>query len=667
MCPPNNINNVFPLLSNIILIDLLLVLISFGHGSSSDPSPLCPPSSCGKIKNITHPFRLKTDPPHCGSRYSWFQLDCKNNHTVFTVRSPRGDAKSGMSARTYFVQNINYTDQTIRIVESRINTGNLSSCPVITDRRWGLRTDFNGFSIVNTTINARVAFIHCLSPVNSPKYLKAPFCGDDTINVFGNSSDLHAYVTVGHHGLFVSDLEDSCMVDLVGRASTRGPIMNISSLLNIYEGLAFGFEFYWFDVDKVCGRRRFRFSLVPKDFMPKECCYLQPNSIAWKIAFTIVWALAEIFAIRLVVGFLIGFSLLVWFVVHKWRRRHLSADKSIEEFLQDQHNFAPIKYAYSEIKKMTNSFQQKLGEGGYGSVYKGKLRSGPYVAIKMMDQTISREEEFISEVGTIGCIHHVNIVQLIGFCVEHSKYALVYEFLPNGSLDRYIFSQESLGITLTCDKIFEIALGVARGIGYLHHGCDMQILHFDIKPHNILLDENFNPKISDFGLARLHSTNESFIRLTDARGTMGYMAPEMFYRNMGGISYKADIYSFGMMLMEMAGRRKNLNHFVEDQSQICFPSWVYDQLCAGKDIEINDASDEETRIVTRIMIVALWCIQMRPSNRPPIRKVVEMLESESQPSMPPNPFATLNEIADDEHGITPTYSVDYINLDFGEI
>lgn len=323
-------------------------------------------------------------------------------------------------------------------------------------------------------------------------------------------------------------------------------------------------------------------------------------------------------------------------------------DESIEEFLQGQNNLTPIKYTYNEIKKMTNNFNQRLGEGGYGTVYKGKLRSGPYIAVKLMGQTIASEQEFISEVGTIGRIHHVNVVQLIGFCVEGSKCALVYEFMPNGSLDRYIFGEQLLsGLALKYGKMFEIAHGVACGIDYLHRGCDMQILHFDIKPHNILLDENFSPKISDFGLAKLYPTDGSVVNLTAARGTMGYMAPEMFYKNIGGVSYKADVYSFGMLLMEMAGRRKNMNPFADDVSQIYFPWWVYDQLIAGNEIEIKDATEEEKKLVKKIVIVALWCIQMKPADRPSMNKVVEMLESDSDLQLPPKPFLAPREIAED--------------------
>lgn len=230
------------------------------------------------------------------------------------------------------------------------------------------------------------------------------------------------------------------------------------------------------------------------------------------------------------------------------------------------------------------------------------------------------------------------MVRLIGFCATRSKRALVYEFMPNGSLDKYLFSQEA-NISLSCKQMYDISVGVARGIEYLHRGCDMQILHFDIKPHNILLDENFNPKVSDFGLAKLYSTDDSMVSLTAARGTMGYMAPELFYKNIGRVSYKADVYSYGMLLMEMAGRRRNLNAFVDHTSQIYFPSWIYDQFKEGKEIEMGEATDEERQVVRKMVIIALWCIQMRPSDRPSMNKVIEMLEGNVEGlEMPPKPF-----------------------------
>ena len=180
-------------------------------------------------------------------------------------------------------------------------------------------------------------------------------------------------------------------------------------------------------------------------------------------------------------------------------------------------------------------------------------------------------EDFINEVATIGRIHHINVAKPIGFCVEGSKQALVYDFMPNGSLDRIIFAKENK-ITLSWQKMFDIALVVARGIKYLHQGDDMQILHFDIKSHKNFLDENFIPKVLDFGLAKLYSVDDSIVSLTASRSTIGYIAPKLVYKNIGGISYKAVVYIFEMLLMEIVGRKKNLNSFVEQLSQIYFSS-----------------------------------------------------------------------------------------------
>ncbi|WVY90237.1 hypothetical protein V8G54_035751 [Vigna mungo] len=286
---------------------------------------------------------------------------------------------------------------------------------------------------------------------------------------------------------------------------------------------------------------------------------------------------------------------------------------------------------------MTEGFKEKLGEGGFGSVFKAKLRSGPFVAIKMLGKAKGNGQDFINEVATIGRIHHQNVVQLIGFCVSGSKRALVYEFMPNGSLDKFIFSRNE-NIDFSYEKIYKISIGVASGIAYLHHGCEMQILHFDIKPHNILLDENFIPKVSDFGLAKLYPIDNSIVTMTAARGTIGYMAPELFYNNIGGISHKADVYSFGMLLMEMASKRKNLNPHAEHSSQLYFPLWIYEHIREEEDIDIKDLSEEEKLIVKKMIIVALWCIQLKPKDRPSMNRVVEMLEGDIENlEIPPKP------------------------------
>ena len=155
-------------------------------------------------------------------------------------------------------------------------------------------------------------------------------------------------------------------------------------------------------------------------------------------------------------------------------------------------------------------------------MYKGKLSNEVLVAVKILSNSKGNGEEFINEVRTMGRIHHVNVVCLVGFCADGFSRALIYEFLPNESLEKFIFSTTIKNRSLGWKKLQDIALGIAKGIEYLHQGCDQRILHFDIKPHNILLDHHLNPKISDFGLAKLCSKEQSTVSMTAARGTMGY-------------------------------------------------------------------------------------------------------------------------------------------------
>ncbi|PWZ11763.1 Rust resistance kinase Lr10 [Zea mays] len=178
-------------------------------------------------------------------------------------------------------------------------------------------------------------------------------------------------------------------------------------------------------------------------------------------------------------------------------------------------------------------------KGGYGSLYKGVLQRGEvHVAVKMLGNSNCNGEEFINEVATICKIHHVNVVRLIWFCSKNNIKALIYEFMSQGSLDKYIFSSEK---SFSWEKLNEIALGIARGLNCLHQGCDMQIVHFDIKPHNILLDNNFGPKVADFGFAKLFPRDDSFMPLSAMRETIGYIAPEMVSRSIGVISSKSDV------------------------------------------------------------------------------------------------------------------------------
>ncbi|XP_057434596.1 rust resistance kinase Lr10-like isoform X2 [Lotus japonicus] len=319
----------------------------------------------------------------------------------------------------------------------------------------------------------------------------------------------------------------------------------------------------------------------------------------------------------------------------------------VEIFLKDYKALKPTRFSYADIKRITHQFKEKLGEGAHGAVYKGKLSTQILVAVKILNNSEGDDgTEFINEVGTMGKIHHVNVVRLLGFCADGFHRALVYDFFPNGSLQNFIISasnNKDKKTFLGWEKLQEIALGIATGIDYLHQGCDQRILHFDINPHNVLLDDTLTPKITDFGLAKLCSKNRSTVSMTAARGTLGYMAPEVFSRNFGNVSYKSDIYSYGMLLLEMVGGRKNIVNNTtgqeNDSVQVLYPDWIHG-LLEGKDMHVPiDDEEGDCGIAKKLAIVGLWCIQWHPMHRPSMKTVMQMLHGEGDKlKVPTNPF-----------------------------
>ncbi|XP_050137264.1 uncharacterized protein LOC126613724 [Malus sylvestris] len=660
-----------------ILAFLVLCFCSETCNAKDDSTKSSCTSSCGLIHNITYPFRLNDDPKRCGDRR--YTLSCENNN--ITVLDQHYYGKYYVK---YYVKAINYKNKTIRLLDHGLDNKNCSSMP----RNFPPSTFSQIYGSLDPTtgspFSTSVFYLSCRNPVNSSLYVDtAPCLNNSATSLIQPKS--YSYVMVDR-GLSMDDLNEGCGVEgmtLIQLGYSNGSYTNDSySYEFIHSAVMNGFELrvYWPDelISPCNGSYYIYSSTHPKCFprtIPEwqqlEFYFLTVVMLMLFYSFTVgffqyAWAqirhtlsgtadlgyfprwfpfhsIVHGWEILMGIGLffparlLFGIPIAAVFLVYKWRRRHLSMYSTIEDFLQRDKNFMPIRYSYSDIKKMTRKFKDKLGEGGYGSVFKGKLRSGRFVAIKILGKSKANGQDFISEIATIGRIHHVNVVRLVGYCVEGSKRALVYEFMANGSLDKYIYSKEG-SIPLTINKMYEISLGVAQGIEYLHQGCAMQILHFDIKPHNILLDENFKAKVSDFGLAKLYPVDNSIVTLTAARGTMGYIAPELFYKNIGGISHKADVYSFGMLLMEMASRRKNLNTTVEHSSQIYFPLWVYDQYNVGNDLEMDNVTEVEKNVIRKMVITALWCIQMKPTDRPSMHKVIEMLGGDVEClQMPPRP------------------------------
>ncbi|XP_037403785.1 G-type lectin S-receptor-like serine/threonine-protein kinase SD2-5 [Triticum dicoccoides] len=222
----------------------------------------------------------------------------------------------------------------------------------------------------------------------------------------------------------------------------------------------------------------------------------------------------------------------------------------------------PMRFTFQQLKAATEQFADKLGEGGFGSVFKGQF-GDERIAVKCLDRAGQGKKEFSAEVQTIGSIHHINLVRLIGFCAEKSHRLLVYEYMPKGSLDRWIYHQhDNDSPPLNWSTRCKIITHIAKGLTYLHEECMKKIAHLDVKPQNILLDDNFNAKLSDFGLCKLIDRDMSQV-FTRMRGTPGYLAPEWLTSQ---ITEKADVYSFGVVVMEVISGRKNLDNSRSEES-----------------------------------------------------------------------------------------------------
>ncbi|XP_057869052.2 G-type lectin S-receptor-like serine/threonine-protein kinase At2g19130 [Cryptomeria japonica] len=305
-----------------------------------------------------------------------------------------------------------------------------------------------------------------------------------------------------------------------------------------------------------------------------------------------------------------------------WKHRRLWRTEMEEE--------VPISlkmFSYKELRIATKNFKHKLGSGAFGSVFKGTLPDNTAIAVKRLEgSTQAAEKQFRAEIATTGRIQHVNLIRLWGFYVERSKRLLVYAYMPNGSLNSFLFSKsEDAEKVLDWKTRFQIALGTARGLLYLHEECSDRIIHCDIKPENILLDSDFSPRLADFGLAKLVGRDFSRV-VTTMRGTPGYLAPEWI----SGlpITPKVDVYSFGMTLLEIISGRRNLDLKVEE-SRFYFPMWASSQIQKGNIIDLVDAriaSEADMKEVRRAAVVGGLCIQDDENERPSMSEVVKILE-----------------------------------------
>ncbi|KAL4332577.1 hypothetical protein GQ457_07G017150 [Hibiscus cannabinus] len=334
--------------------------------------------------------------------------------------------------------------------------------------------------------------------------------------------------------------------------------------------------------------------------------------------------------------------------VYVWKRRYIQKKRGSNDaekwvkVLRDSN----LNFKYSTLEKATGSFDEanKLGQGGFGTVYKGALPDGREIAVKrLFFNNRHRATDFYNEVNMISSVEHRNLVRLLGCCCSGPESLLVYEFLPNKSLDHFIFDS-SRGKELTWEKRYRIIIGTVEGLAYLHENPTNKIIHRDIKASNILLDLKFRPKIADFGLARSFDEDQSHIS-TAVAGTLGYMAPE--YLANGHLTDKADIYSFGVLLLEIiTGKQNNRSKDMDYSDSIIATAWSHFQLGTAEEIYdpnlmLNDnsqCSDVKNQIY-RVLHIGLLCTQEVRSLRPSMSKVLQMLTKKEEelpaPTTPP--------------------------------
>ncbi|PIA34382.1 hypothetical protein AQUCO_03800177v1 [Aquilegia coerulea] len=326
-----------------------------------------------------------------------------------------------------------------------------------------------------------------------------------------------------------------------------------------------------------------------------------------------------------------------WFIVK--RKNRTNKEEEIDNVTSMNRDFergvGPKRFSYRELSSATNNFsdERKLGEGGFGKVYRGVLNNTKLeVAVKRISRGSRQgKREYMTEVKIISRLRHRNLVQLIGWCHDQCEFLLVYEYMPNGSLDTHLFGKQN---SLSWDIRYKISLGLASALFYLHEEWEQCVVHRDIKSSNMMLDSCFNVKLGDFGLARLMD-HELGPQTTGLAGTLGYLAPE--YVRTGRASKESDVFSFGVVALEIACGKKSVDPMVKD-SDVGLVEWVWDLYGSGMLLSAVDerlCMEFDKKQMECLMIVGLWCAHPDRILRPTIRQAIQVLHSETvMPSLP---------------------------------
>ncbi|KAH8955717.1 hypothetical protein BDL97_07G002000 [Sphagnum fallax] len=338
----------------------------------------------------------------------------------------------------------------------------------------------------------------------------------------------------------------------------------------------------------------------------------------------LIWTLSTTLPFLMIVGGII-FTITFW----KYHANMIILREIQQEFANKE--VQPTLYSYNILKTATRDFHQsnKLGEGGFGIVYKGVLSNGGELAIKLLKKSEQGVTEFLNEIVLLTSVKHKNLVTLKGCCLHGVQRLLVYEFVENQNLAEVLWGDNYL--QLDWPRRFNICVGIARGLSYLHEDSHQRIIHRDIKAPNILLDKQFNAKIADFGLARLFPNDESHMTTFHIAGTRGYLAPE--YATLGQLSDKVDVYSFGILLLEIISGRKNID-FTLSIDKIYLLEWAWFlhenkmlQNLIDQNLNINNNLESQ---IQHVINVALLCVHTIPTRRPSMMHVLAMLLGEKE-------------------------------------
>ncbi|XP_022855632.1 probable L-type lectin-domain containing receptor kinase S.7 [Olea europaea var. sylvestris] len=326
---------------------------------------------------------------------------------------------------------------------------------------------------------------------------------------------------------------------------------------------------------------------------------------------------------------LVGFG---WISIKKWKG--IKSERTIKAEMVT----GPRQFSYKELKSATRGFHSSriLGHGAFGTVFKAFFMDlGTISAVKRSKHTHEGKTEFLSELSIIASLRHKNLVQLQGWCVEKGELLLVYDFMPSGSLDKVLYQESENGNPLKWTYRYNSAVGLASVLTYLHQECEQQVIHRDIKTSNVMLDGNYNARLGDFGLARLMDHGTSPVSTLTA-GTMGYLAPE--YLQYGAATEKTDVFSYGVVILELACGRRPIEREDESQKPVNLVDWVWRKYSEGKLLEAADQrmngefKEEEMK---RLLLIGLSCANPNSSERPSMRRVFQILNNEADPVVVP--------------------------------